>query len=145
MALNYKYLRILIRQNGISKVEIRSRIMQAKIVFNKKNKKILLTCINIDFPIRERLLEEELYGCKTWTTGKSEEKRLMTFEAWCWRRMFKIGWIERVTNKEGFRRAGEKRRFINKLKRRSAKLIGGTLRHNELLKAKLKKNTQEEG
>lgn len=131
-----KYLGSLITQEGTSKEEIRSRIIQAKIAFNKK--KNLLTSRNIDLTIRKRLLKTyvwsvALYGCETWTIGKSEEKRLMAFEAWCWRRMFKISWIERVTNEEVFRRAGEERSFINRIKRRRATMIGHTLRHNSLL------------
>ena len=39
-----------------------------------------------------------LYGSETWTLRKLEQKYLESFETWCWRRMEKIKWSEKVTN-----------------------------------------------
>jgi hypothetical protein len=48
-------------------------------------------------------------------------------------RILKISWSDHITNKKVFRRVGKKRSFIKALKIRRAKLIGHTLRHNNLL------------
>ena len=36
---------------------------------------------------------------------KNEERIINTFETWCWRRMLKIKWTERITNDKVFQRA----------------------------------------
>jgi len=41
-----------------------------------------------------------LYGCETWTVSATEKKKLEAFEMWCYRKMFKIIWSDRVTNEE---------------------------------------------
>jgi hypothetical protein len=44
-----------------------------------------------------------LYGSETWTLGKNEERLINAFETWCWRRMLKIKWRDRITNDEVFK------------------------------------------
>jgi len=36
--------------------------------------------------------------------GKNEERIINAFETWCWRRMLKIKWTDRITNGEVFQR-----------------------------------------
>ena len=39
---------------------------------------------------------------------------------WCWRRMEKIKWPEKVTNEQVLERIGEKRTLLNNILRRKA-------------------------
>jgi hypothetical protein len=39
-----------------------------------------------------------LYGAETWTLRKVDQKYLERFAMWCWRRMEKISWTDRVRN-----------------------------------------------
>ena len=39
-----------------------------------------------------------LYGAETWTLRATDQKRLESFEMWCWRRMEKISWTDHVRN-----------------------------------------------
>jgi hypothetical protein len=48
-----------------------------------------------------------LYGSETWTLEKNEERAVNPFETWCWRRMLKIKWTDRITNGEVFQKAKE--------------------------------------
>jgi len=41
-----------------------------------------------------------VYGAKTWTLQKVNQKYLESFEMWCWRRIEKIIWTDRVRNEE---------------------------------------------
>jgi len=43
-----------------------------------------------------------LYGLETWTLGKNEERVVNAFEIWCWGRILKIKWTDRITNDEVF-------------------------------------------
>jgi len=57
-----------------------------------------------------------LYGSETWTVGKNEERIINAFETWCWRKMIKIKWTDRITNDEVFQRAKEERLLSKILK-----------------------------
>jgi len=37
-----------------------------------------------------------LYSAENWTHRKEDQKYLESFEMWCWKRMEKISWIDRV-------------------------------------------------
>ena len=40
-----------------------------------------------------------MYGCKSLTIKKAEHRRIDAFELWCWRRLFRVPWTERRSNK----------------------------------------------
>jgi hypothetical protein len=67
-------------------------------------------------------------------SSKGDQKYLGTFEMWCWRRMEKISWTDRVRNEEVLDRGKEERNIIHTVKRRKANWIGHVLRRNCLLK-----------
>jgi len=52
---------------------------------------------------------------------------------WCWRRIEKIKWTDRVTNKEVLRRVGEERTIIKTIRQRQENWLGHVLRRNCLL------------
>jgi hypothetical protein len=39
-------------------------------------------------------------GSETWTVGEYEERVVNGFETWCWRRMLKMKWTDRITDGE---------------------------------------------
>lgn len=45
-----------------------------------------------------------MYGSESWTKGKTEERKLLAFEAWCYRRNLKINWLDCITNEKVFHR-----------------------------------------
>ena len=75
-----------------------------------------------------------LYGAETWTLRKIDEKYLERFEMWCWRRMGKIIWTDRVKNVEALHRVKKEMNILRTIKRRKTSWIGHTLRTNCLLK-----------
>ena len=40
-----------------------------------------------------------MYGCDSWTVKKAEWQRIDAFELWCWRRLLRIPWAARRSNK----------------------------------------------
>jgi hypothetical protein len=52
---------------------------------------------------------------------------------WCWRRIEKISWTDRVSNEAALHTAKEERNILHKVRRRKAKWIGHILRRNCLL------------
>jgi hypothetical protein len=61
-----------------------------------------------------------LYGAETWILSKGYQKYLESFEMWCWRRMEKISWTDRVRNSEVLRTVKEARNILQTIKRRKA-------------------------
>ena len=39
------------------------------------------------------------YGCESWTVKKAECRRIDAFQLWCWRRLLRIPWTARRSNK----------------------------------------------
>jgi hypothetical protein len=67
-------------------------------------KRPLLCSKSITLEIRKQYVKTfvwpaALYGSEAKTIGKTHQKRIEAFEAWCWRRMFKIKWTENVRKK----------------------------------------------
>ena len=87
-----KYLGSVLTIDGHCTREIKMRIAIAKEAFNRKMS--LLTgklCIELKKKLaRCYVWSIALYGSKTWTLRKLEQKYLESFEMWCWRRMEKI-------------------------------------------------------
>ena len=40
-----------------------------------------------------------MYGCKSWTRKKAERLRIDAFELWSWRRLLRVPWAARRTNR----------------------------------------------
>ena len=40
-----------------------------------------------------------MYGCESWTIKKVERRRIDAFELWCWRRLLRVPWTARRSNK----------------------------------------------
>jgi len=74
-----------------------------------------------------------LYGSETGTLGKNEERVINAFETWCWRRMLKIKWTDRITNEKVFQRVKEERPLLKILNNRRHSWIGHIIRHNEFV------------
>jgi len=100
----FKYFGSILTNDGRCTCEIKCMITMAKATFN--NKRILFTS-TLDLGLRKKLVKcyiwsIALYGTETWTLRAADQKRLESFEMWCWRRMEKISWTDRVRNEEVF-------------------------------------------
>ena len=108
---NFPYLGQKITEDGRCREEIKRRINIAKTTFSKMSKVLTLNT-------RQRILQCYIwstlqYGVETWTITGSMAKRLSAFEMWCYRRMLRISWTEKVSNEEVLERAKIKKRLYN--------------------------------
>jgi hypothetical protein len=132
----FNYLGSMMIKDARCTREIKSTIAMAKTAFYKK--KNLFTS-KLDLNLRKKLAKcyiwsIDFYGVETWTLRKVNQKHLERFEMWCWRRMEKISWTDRVRNEEVLHRVKEKRNILHTIKRRKANWIDHILRRNCLLK-----------
>ena len=40
-----------------------------------------------------------MYGCESWTVKKAEHWRIDAFDLWCWRKLLRVPWTARRSNK----------------------------------------------
>ena len=40
-----------------------------------------------------------MYGCESWTIKKAECQRIDAFELWCWRRLLRVPWTAKTSNR----------------------------------------------
>jgi len=107
----------------------------AKAAFNEKRTFFTST---LDLEWRKKLVKcfvwsIALYGAETWTLRAVDQKRLESFEMWCWRRMEKISWTDHVRNEDVLLRVKEQRNILHEIRKRKANWIGHVLRRDCLL------------
>ena len=71
----------------------------------------------MDFSLRKKLVKcyissTALYDAAPWAFRKVDKKLLESFGMWCWRRMEKFSWTDRVRNEEILHRVKEKRKIV---------------------------------
>ena len=57
---------------------------------------ILLTKVHL---VKAMVFPVVMYGCESWTVKKAECWRIDAFELWCWRRLLRVPWTARGSNK----------------------------------------------
>ena len=55
----------------------------------------LLTKVHL---VKAMVFPVAMYGCESWTTKKTECRRINAFELWCWRRLLRVPWTARRSN-----------------------------------------------
>ena len=132
----FKYLGVVITDDGRSLQSIKERIGIAKDAFYKR-KELLTKKFNRG--LKKRMIKclvwpVALYGCESWTLRKVEIERLKAFEMWLWRRMEGVKWEDRKTNEEVLMCVGEERSLVQTVMRRKKNWIGHELRSEGLMK-----------
>ena len=64
----------------------------------------ILKSRDITLPTKVRLVKSVvfpvvMYGCESWTVRKVKCTRIDAFELWCWRRLLRVPWTARRSNK----------------------------------------------
>ena len=72
--------------------------------------------------------------CCNWKLQVADHKYLESFEMWCWRRLEKASWSDRVRNEGMLPRGREELHIVHTVNTRKANWIGHILRWNCLLK-----------
>ena len=132
----FKYLGSIITQEGNCSMEIKSRIAQGKVAFERERRTLIG---KLRMELKKRFVKSfiwsvALYGSETWTIKAADKKHLEAFEMWIWRRLLKISWRDHKTNEEVLRMVEEERTLITKIRRRQKTWIGHIFRGNGLLK-----------
>ena len=126
----YKYLGSWITEDVRCDTEVTTRIAMAKTAF-WQNKEIMRR--NVRHETKLKILNCYVfsvlnYGCESWTWTKALERKINAFEMWCYRRMLKISWMERISNKEVLQRINCNLHFLKQMKKRKMDYAGHVMR-----------------
>ena len=50
-------------------------------------------------PVKAMVFSVVMYGCESWIVKKAEHRRIDAFELWCWRRLLRVPWTARRSNR----------------------------------------------
>ena len=86
---------------GTMAMKLRHLLLGRKVMTNLDS---ILKSRDIILPTKFCLLKSMvfpvvMYGCESWTVKKAERRRIDAFELWCWRRLLRVPWTARRSNK----------------------------------------------
>ena len=91
-----------ITADGDCSHEIKRRLLLGRKVMT--NLESIFKSGDITLPTKVRLVKAMvfpvvMYGCESWTVKKADRRRIDGFELWCWRRLLRVPWTARRSNK----------------------------------------------
>lgn len=90
------------------------KIWKSTSIHKKLKLEVLKTCV----------FSGMLYGCEAWTITKVAEAKILAFERKCYRKILRIGWMQKVTNAELYRRIDLTENLMQKIITRKLELFG---------------------
>ena len=105
------HLRTTVCKQGGGEEEIKARLGKARGVFVKLNRIWNSSSVSRRTKIRlyKTLVKPVLmYGCETWKMNEGDAKRIDVFQNRCLRRIMKIKWQDKTSNREVERRGKKK-------------------------------------
>ena len=129
------YFGSLVTADGRCKNKIKRRIALAKEAFNKMRS--LLTDRKLSILVKVRLLKTFvwsvlLYGYESWTWTAETRNNIQAAEMWFYRRMFRISYVDRMTDAEVLKKVGQERQLLKMIERRQWKFFGHSIRKGSL-------------
>ena len=101
-SVKFYFLRSKITADGDCSHEIKRRLLLGRKVMT--NLDSILKTRDITLPAKVHLVKAVvfpvvMYGCESWTVKKDEHRKIDAFEMWCWRRLPRVPWTARRSNK----------------------------------------------
>ncbi|KAK9411934.1 Reverse transcriptase domain-containing protein [Crotalus adamanteus] len=99
---DFIFLGSKITSDGDCSQEIKRRLLLGRKAM--ANLGSILKSRDITLPTKVRIVQAmvfpvAMYGCESWTIRKAERKRIEAFELWCWRRLLRVPWTARRSNR----------------------------------------------
>ena len=91
-----------ITADGDCSYEIKRRLLLGRKAMT--NLDSILKSRDITLPTKVHLVKAMIfpvvmYGCESWTIKKADHWRIDAFKLWCWRRLLRVPWIARRSNR----------------------------------------------
>ncbi|MBJ5695551.1 hypothetical protein JGG83_23145 [Salmonella enterica subsp. enterica serovar Derby] len=132
----FTFLGSQIDQSGESGPEIKRRVAVGRIAMMSMNR--IWKSKDISLTTKCRLAVVILlttYSCESWTVKKIDRRKIDSFELWCWRRLLRIPWTAKVTNKQVLECIKPDLSLEGKITKLRLTYFGHVMRSNSLEKA----------
>ena len=86
-----------------------------------------------------------MYGCESWTIRKAERQRIDAFELWCWRRLLRVSWTARRSNKSMLKEIGPEYSLEGLMWKQKLQYFGHLIRRTDLFEKTLMLGKIEDG
>ena len=73
-----------------------------------------------------------MYGSECWTISSEMEKKLEAMEMWCYRKILRLSWTEKVTNEGVLKRVRKERTLMKRIRKRQLEFLGHVMRNQKL-------------
>ena len=105
-------------------------------IFSKIIEKVIYQRLGIRKELKMKLVKALIwpvitYGAEGWTLKKDDERRLEAAEMWCYRRMLRISWTEKRTNKSILNELQTRRELLAQIIKRKMAFFGHACRNNK--------------
>ena len=95
-------LYFFITADGDCSHEIKRRLLLGRKVMT--NLDSIFKSRDITLPTKVHLVKAMIfpavvYGCESWAVKKAERRKINAFKLWCWRRLLRVPWTARRSNK----------------------------------------------
>ena len=82
-------------------MKLKDLLLRRKVMTNLDNilKSRDITLLRKVHLVKAMVFPVFVYGCESWTIKKAECPRIDVFEWWCWRRLLRVPWTARISNK----------------------------------------------
>ena len=100
---DFIFLGTEIDKTGTCSKEIKRRLVLGRVALRKLDK--IWKSNDVSIGTKRRLVQDfvfpvVMYWAETWTVIKTDRKKIDAFKLWCWRRILKVSWTRKITNKE---------------------------------------------
>ena len=131
---SFEYLGAKIEANGKNTPEIRRRLAMATSKLKKMTNIWKGQCIDTKTRVlKSTVFPTATYGCAAWSINKTDMKKITAFEMKCYRKILRISWTEKITNKEVLKRIGvEEPILFQNIKKLKLSYFGHIKRHESL-------------
>ena len=133
---SFQYLGAFVTEDGKCECELNRKIAVAKNNFAKMSR--ILTDHDMSLATKIRLAQcyvwsTLLYGCETWSLTQTNEMKLRGLEMWMYRRIGRVSWKAKKTNKEVLNKLGlQSTKLMTVVRQRIVRFNGHVRRHDSL-------------
>ncbi|KAF7248091.1 Rho guanine nucleotide exchange factor 5 [Varanus komodoensis] len=102
----------------------------------------ILKSRDITLPTKVRIVKAmvfpvAMYGCESWIIRKAERQRIEAFELWCWRRLLRVSWTTRRSNRSVLEEISPDCSVEGQILKMKLKYFGHLMRRKESLEKSL--------
>ena len=95
---DFIFLGSKITADGDCSNEIKTCLLLGRKAVTNLDSILKIRDITLETKVKAMVFPVVMYGCENWTIKKAERQRIDAFELWCWRRLWRVPWIARISN-----------------------------------------------